>query len=58
MMFELERAHALCADFFKKKGNLEQARENLRTAIDIFRQCGADGWVTKYEKELALISKE
>ena len=22
-------------------------------AIDIFRECGADGWVTKYEEELA-----
>ena len=26
---------------------------DTRIAIDIFRQCGADGWVTKYEKKLA-----
>ena len=41
------------ADFFKKKGDIEQAREKLNTAIKIFRKCGADGWVKKYEEELA-----
>jgi hypothetical protein len=25
----------------------------VRIAIDIFRECGADGWVKKYEEELA-----
>jgi hypothetical protein len=47
------RDYALYADFFKKKGDLEQAREKLQTAIDIFRRINADGWVTKYEEELA-----
>ena len=38
-----------------KNGDLPQAREKLQTAIDIFRECGADGWVEKYEKELAAL---
>jgi hypothetical protein len=49
------RDHALYADFFKKKGDLEQAREKLQTAIDIFRRINADDWVTKYEAALAAL---
>jgi tetratricopeptide (TPR) repeat protein len=45
--------HALYADWFKKKGDLSSAKEQLTRATDIFRECGADGWVEKYEKELA-----
>jgi hypothetical protein len=30
--------------------------ENLNKAIHIFRACGADGWVEKTEKELALLN--
>ena len=33
-----------------------KARENLGKAIEILKECGADGWVNKYEKELALLS--
>ena len=44
------------SDLFKKKDNLPKARENLSKAIDIFKECGADGWVEKYEKELAALS--
>ena len=47
--------HACYADWFKKKGDIKGAKEQLTKAIDIFRECGADGWVEKYEKELALI---
>jgi len=32
------------------------AKENLNKAIEILKECGADGWVEKYEKELAAIS--
>jgi len=31
------------------------ARAHLMKAIEIFRECGADGWVEKYEKELTLL---
>ena len=53
MPWDLARNYALYSEFFKKKGDHERAREQLRTAIDIFRDCGADGWVKKYEEELA-----
>jgi tetratricopeptide (TPR) repeat protein len=42
--------YALYAEFAKRKGDLSQAREKLGQAIDIFKQCGADGWVEKFEK--------
>jgi class 3 adenylate cyclase/tetratricopeptide (TPR) repeat protein len=47
--------HAFYADWFKKKGDLSNAKEQLTRAIEILRECGADGWVGKYEKELALL---
>jgi hypothetical protein len=56
MMFHLGRDYALYADFFKRKGDRLKARENLGRAVEILKECGADGWVSRYEKELALIS--
>jgi tetratricopeptide (TPR) repeat protein len=53
MMFNLGRDYALYADLFKRKGDRPKARESLGKAIEIFKECGADGWVEKYEKELA-----
>ena len=55
MPWSLAPDHALCAEFFKKKGDPLQAEENLHKAVDLWRSCGADGWVEKYEKELTLI---
>ncbi|MDH3574912.1 MAG: AAA family ATPase [Desulfobacteraceae bacterium] len=52
MMFHLGKNYALYSDLFKRKGDLSRARENLTKAIEIFKECGADGWVEKYEKEL------
>jgi tetratricopeptide (TPR) repeat protein len=53
--WELARDRVLYADWFKKKGDVSAAREQLSTAINLFRECGADGWVEKYERELALM---
>jgi tetratricopeptide (TPR) repeat protein len=53
MMFHLGKDYALYAELFKRRGNKLKARENLGKAIEIFKECGADGWVEKYEKELA-----
>ena len=47
------RDYALYADMFKRKGDLKKSIEHLTKAIEIFKECGADGWVEKYEKELA-----
>jgi hypothetical protein len=54
--WNLARDHALYADWFKKKGNVQGAKEQLTKAIDLFRECGADGWVTRTEKTLATLS--
>ena len=56
MMWHLARDYALYAELFKRKGDRSKARENLNTSIDILKDCGADGWVEKYEKELAELS--
>jgi len=56
MRFHLGRDYALYAELFKRKGDRLKARENFGKAIEILKECGADGWVSRYEKELALIS--
>jgi tetratricopeptide (TPR) repeat protein len=55
MMFHLGGDYALYADLFKQKGDRFKAQENLGKAIEILKECGADGWVEKYEKELSLL---
>jgi hypothetical protein len=56
MRFHLAKDHILYAELFKRKGDRLKARGNLGKAIEIFKECGADGWVEKYEKELATIT--
>jgi len=56
MMFCLGHDYALYAYLFKRKGNRLKTQENFGKAIEILKECGADGWVEKYEKELIRIS--
>jgi len=56
MRWDLGRDYALYAELFKRKNDLSKARENLGKAIEILKECSADGWVEKYEKELATLS--
>jgi len=56
MRWNLGRDYALYAELFKRKGGLSKAKENLGKAIEILNECGADGWVQKYEKKLAAFS--
>jgi len=56
MMWNLGQDYALYAELFKRKNDLSNAKENMNKAIDIFKECGADGWVERYEKELASLS--
>ena len=56
MRWQLATDHAFHADWFKKKGDLLGVKEELTRAIDIFRECGADGWVKKYEQEIAKLT--
>jgi class 3 adenylate cyclase/tetratricopeptide (TPR) repeat protein len=55
MMLNLGKDYALYADLFNRKGDRLRARENLGKAIEIFKECGADGWAEKSEKELAAL---
>ena len=56
MMWNLGRDYALYAELFKRKGDHPKAKENLNKAIEILKECGADGWVEKYEKELVALA--
>ena len=53
MMWNLARDYVLYAELFIRMEDLPNARKNLNKAIKIFTECGVDGWVEKYEKELA-----
>jgi tetratricopeptide (TPR) repeat protein len=53
MMFHLGNDYALYADLLKRKGDRSKAQEHLGKAIEILRECGADGWVVKYEEQMA-----
>jgi tetratricopeptide (TPR) repeat protein len=44
------------ADLCKRKGNPKKAKENLNKAIEIFTECGADGWQNKAEEEMAALA--
>ena len=55
MMFYLGKDYALYAELLKRKGDQLKAKENLGKAIEIFKECGADGWVKKAEEELAAL---
>jgi tetratricopeptide (TPR) repeat protein len=56
MMFYLGKDYVLYAEFLKRKGDKSKANDNLNKALEIFRECGAEGWVEKAEKEMQAIS--
>ncbi|KKL81534.1 hypothetical protein LCGC14_1993810, partial [marine sediment metagenome] len=43
--------YTLYAEIFKRKGNQLKVKEKLGKAIDIFNDCGADGWVEMYKED-------
>jgi tetratricopeptide (TPR) repeat protein len=55
-MFSLGMDYALYAELSKRKRDKAKSREALKKAIEIYRECGADGWVEKAKKELAGLS--
>ena len=54
MRWHLGRDYLSYAELHKREGDLVKARTHLNRAIGIFKECGADGWVEKAEKDLAL----
>ena len=51
----LGRDYALYAELLKRKCDPAGAREKLGRAIEIYRECGADGWLKKAEDDLAAL---
>ena len=47
IMWYLGRDYALYAELFKRKGDQSKAKMNLNKAIEILKECGADGWRAK-----------
>jgi class 3 adenylate cyclase/tetratricopeptide (TPR) repeat protein len=56
--FSLGQDYAAYAVLFKRRGDTPKAKENLSRAIEIFKECGSDGWVEKAEKELGGLSRK
>lgn len=48
--------YASYSGLLKRKGDLPAASKQLGKAIEIFKQCGADGWVTRTEQKLASLT--
>jgi len=53
MKWFLGKSYALYAEMFRRNGEQSKAQESLCQSIEVFKECGADRWVEKYEKELA-----
>jgi tetratricopeptide (TPR) repeat protein len=56
MKFNLGMDHALYGELFAHRGYRDRAREQFGKAAEVMRGCGADGWVEKYRKEMALLA--
>ncbi|MBN2219116.1 MAG: hypothetical protein JW697_02440, partial [Kosmotogaceae bacterium] len=52
-LFELGRDYLVYSTILRRKGEESRAQESLHRAMEIFKECGTDGWVKKYEEELA-----
>jgi tetratricopeptide (TPR) repeat protein len=52
-MWQLGMDYAFYANLLKCKGDMAGAREKLGKAIEIYRECGADGWLKKAREDLA-----
>jgi len=53
MRWFLAQDFAHYGELCKRKGDLAMAKENLSKAIELFKECGADGWVKRLEEELS-----
>ena len=55
--FWLGQSYHTYFEFFKLQEKLPKATEEMTKAIDLMKECGADGWIERYEKELASLAK-
>jgi tetratricopeptide (TPR) repeat protein len=54
--WHLAKDYVLYGELFKRKGDHSKSKENLNKAIEIFKECGADGWVEKVEETMVSLS--
>lgn len=52
-LLNLGRDHSFLATLLKRKGNQREAKTAIVKAIEIFKDCGADGFLEEAEKALA-----
>jgi class 3 adenylate cyclase/tetratricopeptide (TPR) repeat protein len=55
-MWSLACDYAVFSDLYKRKGHPKIAKENLNRAIEIFTECGAEGWQSQAEEKMAMLS--
>ena len=55
-MWSLACDYAFCSDLYKRKGDQKMAKENLNRSIEIFAECGAEGWQNKTEEKMDAFS--
>jgi len=53
MKWQLGQDYVTYSNFFRRKNDHIKSKENLSEAIEILKECDADGWVEKYNDELA-----
>ena len=51
--WNLSMDYVVYAELFKLKKENVEAKKRLSQAIELYQECGADGWVKKYKKVLA-----
>ena len=56
MRFHLGGTMPFTLNCSNEKATTIKAKEQLGKAIEIYKECGADGWVTKAEEEMASLS--
>ena len=55
-LLNLGRTYALYAELYERKGEQNNAMTALNKAIEVFKDCGSDGFLKRAEESLALIT--
>jgi tetratricopeptide (TPR) repeat protein len=55
-MCSLACDYVFYGDLYKRKGHQKIAKENLNSTIEIFTECGAEGWQSQAEEKMAMLS--
>jgi tetratricopeptide (TPR) repeat protein len=56
MKFYLAKDYALYAKLLKQKGDRTKAKEKLAQSVEIYKTCGANGWLEKANEEMDSLS--